>query len=183
MKRTIMMAAVAFAVSLSAEEFKVNLDSPVPWKKITNYNNRLKIENGEVKGKKAVKVSFANKDANSDTAFVLIAPDYPVKDKKMITVSFQVLASDGLKNFGARNPRYVPGIRWFDADGQEIKPMTRFKLPAGNGEIQSFSQKCAVPPAAAVASLQIGFDNPNIAEGQIFAVADIQMSDFPRPQQ
>ena len=61
--------------------------------------------------------------------------------------------------------------------------MTRFKLPAGNGEFQSFSQKCAVPPAAAVASLQFGFDTPDIAEGQIFAVANILLSDFPQPQQ
>lgn len=176
MKKTIMMAAVALAVSLSAEDFKVNLDSPTPWKQITNYNNRLKIETAEVKGKKAVKVTFANKDAIRDTAFALIAPDCPVKDKKMITVSFQVLASDGLKNFGAGSPRHIPGIRWFDAEGQEIKPMTRFKLPAGNGEFQSFSQKCAVPPAAAVASLQIGFDNPDLAEGHVFAVTDVQIS-------
>ena len=117
MKKMIMMAAVALAVSLSAEEFKVNLDSPTPWKKVANFRNRLKIETAEVNGKKAAKVTFANRDANSDTAFALTAPDCPVKDKKMITVSFQVLASDGLKNFGAGSPRHIPGIRWFDAEG------------------------------------------------------------------
>ena len=172
-----MMAAAVIAVSLSAQEFKVDLDSEAPWKKIDNYNKRLKIEVTDIKGKKAVMVSYAKKDNNIDTAFVMIAPDYVAEGKKAITVKFQVLASPDLRYFNGKGDNYVSGIRWYDAAGKEIKPMTRFNLPHGSGEFQTFSQEVTVPPVAKIASLQIGFDNPNIADGQIFAVSDIQITE------
>ena len=120
-------------------------------------------------------VSYAKKDNNTDTAFALTAPDYVVKGKKAITVKFQVLASHDLRYFNGKGVAYVSGIRWYDVAGKEIKPMTRFNLPHGSGEFQTFSQEVTVLPVAKIASLQIGFDNPNIADGQIFAVSDIQI--------
>lgn len=177
MKKMLMMAAAALAVSLSAQEYKVDLDSPKPWKKVGNYNQRLKIETKELKGKKAVQVTFAGKDGKADTAFILVAPDYPVSGKKTITVSCQVLASAGMKGFGAGSPNNTPGVRWYDADGKEILPMTRFALPEGNGEFRAFSKQLPVPPNARTASVQLGFDYPDVKDGQIFALADILIKD------
>lgn len=174
MKEKLIFAAMLAGVLCGAQEFKLDLDAPNPWKSISNYGNRLKFETKKINGRKAYVASFVKLDESKDTAFTLVAPDYVVAGKQQITVTIQFQSWKGMKIIPATH-RFVSAIRWFDKAGKEITPMTKIDLPVGTGEIQTFSKTFAVPVNTQSANLQIGFDVPNIDKGQMFAVFDMQI--------
>ena len=174
MKNKLIFAAMLAGVLCGAQEFKLDLDASNPWKSISNFGNRLKFETREINGKKAYVATFVQRDKSKDTAFTLVAPDYAVAGKQQITVTIQFQSWKGMK-IAPGALRFVSAIRWFDEAGKEITPMTKIALPAGTGEIQTFSETFAVPANAKSANLQIGFDVPNIGENQMFAIFDLQI--------
>lgn len=174
MNGKLIFAAMLAGVLCGAQEFKLDLDAPNPWKSISNYKDRLKFETREINGKKAYVATFVKRDKGKDTAFTLVAPDYAVAGKQQISVTIQFQSWKGMKIMFSVQ-RFVSAIRWFDKAGKEISPMTKIVLPVGTGEIQTFSKSFAVPANAKTANLQIGFDLPDISEKNMFAVFDVQI--------
>lgn len=171
MKIRTVLAVLLACAALPAQEVRVDPEAEQPWKKTLNYRKALKIELKELQGKKAFVVS----GAAGDTAFAFITPDLPVTGKKSVSVRFEYMATAGLKNFSGGG--FCNALRWYDASGKELLPMTKFKLPDANGSFQKFSGSFPVPEKAAVVNLQIGFDNPNLEPGKTFAVTDVLVSD------
>ena len=144
MKLCTVLAAILVCAAIPAQEVRVDPDAEQPWKKTLNYRKALKIELKEFQGKKAFVVS----GAPGDTAFAFITPDLPVKGKKSVSVQFKFMAAAGMKNFSGGG--FCHALRWYNASGKEILPMTKFKLPDGNGSFREFKGTFSVPDGAAV---------------------------------
>ena len=171
MKIGTVLAALLFCAAVPAQEVRVAPGAEQPWKKTLNYRKALKIELKELQGKKAFVVS----GGAGDTAFAFITPDLPVSGKKNVSIRFNYMATAGMKNFSGGG--FCNALRWYDASGKELLPMTKFKLSDANGSFQEFKGTFPVPEKAATVNLQIGFDNPNLEQGKTFAVTDVLVSD------
>ena len=171
------MLLCTFALScaaLFAQEYKIDFAAKSRWNAIRNHGNRLVLQNG-VLNKKNVTIATLVKEQKSgvDTAFALISKKFSVKGKKSIEISGELLIP-AKQNVGGSGGSFQNAVHFFDAKGKGLKPaFTPFKVPTGTGSFMPFKATVAVPAGAVEATIQIGYDYPDIRKGQTFAISKL----------
>ena len=175
MKKIILCTLALAGTALLAQEYKIDFNAQSNrWTTLRNHGYRLEIKNGVLKKKPATIVTLAkNQRSNVDTAFALVSQKFPVKGKKTIDISGEILIP-AKQTVGGSGGSFQNAVHFFDAKGKALKvPFTPFKVPAGTGDFMPFKATVAIPAGAASATIQLGYDYPNIQKNQTFAVSKL----------
>lgn len=114
---------------------------------------------------------------DTDTAFALSSPQIPVTGGAAYTLSFW-LRTDTPSD--QADGRYGAGLAWLDADGKPLGEPDAITYGAANPEWHEVRQQATAPAGACWAAIALGWDHPNLANGQFVQFADPQF-DGPRP--
>lgn len=148
------------------------------WKSETwNYQNLLKITFGaEYLGEKCLVISGEGLET-VDTAWSVESERIPLKEKApSFTMAFETAGDAPLKSIEAsQSKRWRNAVCWFDAAGEPCGEQ-RFSYVVGAGNFNETLISGAIPQEAVSFSVQLGFDRPNVDQGNRIAFSRFEFS-------
>jgi len=112
----------------------------------------------------------------TDTAFALASPPVGVVPGADYTLSFWYRSDLDLTHVSG----YNGGVRWLDAEGNPIGDALPIPYGPASADWREVRLPLKAPAGATAAVITLGWDNPNLANGQFVEFAD-PMLDGPRP--
>ncbi|MDO5581549.1 MAG: hypothetical protein Q4G69_10460 [Planctomycetia bacterium] len=140
-----------------------------------NFQNRLKIDLGaKYEGKSCLIVS--GKDLPKiDTAWNIRTRPFPISTKgSEFVLRFSIQSPMPVNGSANHGGRWESRIEWIDANGKECGQHP-FSWASSSGTFSEISIRGFVPKETASAIIQFGFDSPNIDEGNILFLRDVEL--------
>lgn len=147
------------------------------WSKPANYRNQLDISFGkEFMGEKCLVVS-GKKLAKSDTAWNLVSQLVKLPRKApQFVLSFEVCSANvPLKGALPGGKVWSSAVLWYNAANELCGEQT-FSYPISHGFFSETVVNGEIPTNAVAFAIQLGFDSPNIDEGNEIAFRQLEFS-------
>ena len=152
-----------------SDDFSKGLEN---WE-VSNFENKLVMDARTVFGEKAAYIGMEK--TNSDTAWELAGKPFDVIGGSDFTIKIRATGTFPLHNPSGHKDSYKMCVRWFDKDGNRLGDdfRYRFKL-VGKDWMDSFIDG-TVPKDAVKARFYVGFDVPNVPEGEYMAISEVSI--------
>ena len=135
---------------------------------VQNFEGRLTVALDD-QGEEGPALRVANRGQQGDTAFELTSPAIPVAGAAGFRLAFSWRAGRSMAQLAGHKGHYETAVQWLDRQGAEVGALPISLGPATRvwrrGEVSG-----AVPAAAASAVLRFGCDQPNLEDGEWFAL-------------
>ena len=143
------------------------------WSVFNNYDNHLEITfGGEHRGRKGVVVRGFETN-RTDTAWSVRSD--PVKLTKRgptCIITFDLACDREVKDVGCNTEVHRTAVLWLDAAGKRIDA-ERIPVKMAEGDYGRVRFRGKIPAGAAAFQIQLGFDGPNLINGQKAAYANL----------
>ena len=173
MKKMLGICAALAGVSALAAPLS---EMPLPpqekscWK-LTNYENKLKIEQGKV-FEGAPCLYIGGSTSKVDTAWYATSKELPIAaGAQSFRLRFKAYSERRVYDTTVAKVGWNNSIFWYDADGKELK-VESLTHAYPRGDFSEITVTGPVWKGAAKAVVQLGFDMPNIPPGEKFALRD-----------
>ena len=152
-----------------SDDFSKGLDN---WE-VSNFENKLVMDARTVFGEKAAYIGMEK--TNSDTAWELAGKPFDVIGGSDFTIKIRTTGTFPLHNPSGHKDSYKMCVRWFDKDGKKLDDDFRYRFKLVSKDwLDSFIDG-AVPKDAVKAQFFVGFDVPNVPEGEYMAISEVSI--------
>ena len=152
-----------------SDDFSKGLEN---WE-VSNFENKLVMDARTVFGEKAAYIGMEK--PNSDTAWELAGKPFEVIGGSDLTIKIRATGTFPLHNPSGHKDSYKMCIRWFDKDGKKLGDDFRYRFKLVSKDwLDSFIDS-AVPKDAVKAQFFVGFDVPNVPEGEYMAISEVSI--------
>ena len=143
-----------------------------PWA-VENYEGKLVI-GSDRDGETGSCLSVRNLAAKGDTAFEVASPPVAVVGGARFRLRFSWRANRSLEQLGGHKGHYLTQVEWRDAANQPVAPQSfGFGEPAK--EWQRAQVEGVIPEAAVSVLLRFGWDHPDLAVNEFFALDNVAL--------
>ncbi len=152
-----------------SDDFSKGLEN---WE-VSNFENKLVMDARTVFGEKAAYIGMEK--TNSDTAWELAGKPFDVIGGSDLTIKIRTTGTFPLHNPSGHKDSYKMCVRWFDKDGNKLGDDFRYRFKLVSKDWQDSFIDGAVPKDAVKAQFFVGFDVPNVPEGEYMAISEVSI--------
>jgi hypothetical protein len=163
-----------------AEVFRSAFSSGMEGWEFDSYEAKLTAEGDE--DEQGPYLLVGNEGAQGDTAFELRSVPVDVSAGRPFSLSMSYRANRDLSRLAGHKGHYLTRVDWLDAGGEVIGG-TAFGFGAAARTWQPLLVEGIVPRDAVRAVIRLGFDHPNLADGEFLALRDIVLQQPQDPPQ
>ena len=159
--------------------FTLDFAKGAKWEKVLNLQKLLDVGYGEKLGQKGFFLAGPNSAKSSDTAWQLQTGKFSVCGMSSLSGTVDFHSSRPFKEvFTPFRNNYVNSIHWFYADGKSIG-RTAFPVVIKKQGHNPVTFRMPVPEQAALASLSLGADSPNLKKPDTLLISRIRLEGTP----
>nr|MCR4572150.1 hypothetical protein [Lentisphaeria bacterium] len=152
-----------------SDDFSKGLEN---WE-VSNFENKLVMDARNVFGEKAAYIGMER--PNSDTAWELAGKPFDVIGGSDLTIKIRATGTFPLHNPSGHKDMYKMCVRWFDKDGKKLGDDFRYRFKLVSKDWQDSFIDGVVPKDAVKAQFFVGFDVPNVPEGEYMAISEVSI--------
>ena len=159
--------------------FTLDFAKGAKWEKITNLDEMIDTGYGEKLGQRGFFLTGPDSQKTLDTAWQLQSAKFPVRGMTSLSGTVDFYSSHAFKDvFAPYRNSYVNSIHWFSTDGKSLG-RTAFPVAIKKQGHNPVTFRIPVPEQAAVASISLGADSPNLKKTDTLLISRILLEGTP----
>ena len=139
----------------------------------SNYENKLVMDVRKVLGEQAAYIGMEK--PNSDTAWELAGKPFDVIGGSDFTIKIRAMGTFPLHNPSGHKDMYKMCLYWFDAEGKRLENIFPYRFTMNSKDWTDTYCDGVVPKEAVKAQFFVGFDVPNVPEGEHMAISEVEI--------
>jgi hypothetical protein len=139
----------------------------------SNFENKLVMDVRKVLGEQAAYIGMEK--PNSDTAWELAGKPFDVIGGSDFTIKIRAMGTFPLHNPSGHKDMYKMCLYWFDAKGKRLENIFPYRFTMNSKDWTDTYCDGVVPKEAVKAQFFVGFDVPNVPEGEHMAISEVEI--------
>ncbi len=139
----------------------------------SNFENKLVMDVRKVLGEQAAYIGMEK--PNSDTAWELAGKPFDVIGGSDFTIKIRAMGTFPLHNPSGHKDMYKMCLYWFDAEGKRLENIFPYRFTMNSKDWTDTYCDGVVPKEAVKAQFFVGFDVPNVPEGEHMAISEVEI--------
>ena len=139
----------------------------------SNFENKLVMDVRTVLGEQAAYIGMEK--PNSDTAWELAGKPFDVIGGSDFTIKIRAMGTFPLHNPSGHKDMYKMCLYWFDAEGKRLENFFPYRFTMSSKDWTDTYCDGVVPKEAVKAQFFVGFDIPNVPEGEHMAISEVEI--------
>ena len=139
----------------------------------SNFENKLVMDVRTILGEQAAYIGMEK--PNSDTAWELAGKPFDVIGASDFTIKIRAMGTFPLHNPSGHKDMYKMCLYWFDAEGKRLENFFPYRFTMSSKDWTDTYCDGVVPKEAVKAQFFVGFDIPNVPEGEHMAISEVEI--------
>ena len=139
----------------------------------SNFENKLIMDVRTILGEQAAYIGMEK--PNSDTAWELAGKPFDVIGGSDFTIKIRAMGTFPLHNPSGHKDMYKMCLYWFDAEGKRLENLFPYRFTMNGKDWTDTYCDGVVPKEAVKAQFFVGFDIPNVPEGEHMAISEVSI--------
>ena len=139
----------------------------------SNFENKLVMDVRTILGEQSAYIGMEK--PNSDTAWELAGKPFDVIGGSDFTIKIRAMGTFPLHNPSGHKDMYKMCLYWFDAEGKRLENIFPYRFTMNSKDWTDTFIDGVVPKEAVKAQFFVGFDIPNVPEGEHMAISQVEI--------